>query len=189
MIKRFLVGAMVTTMAMAAWAQSEPSKVEINPLYISVDRGFNNAHHKHLGDYTQQLALKLSDTMATQHVSHIAVTSFVDFDHRLDNAGALGNQLAEGLMTDLQQFGFATVEHKLKRAISVQPSGDFALSRHASELAESVGVDYVLTGTLVYRPNGVVINARVISSQDQVIKASARQFIPYFVLDDLLPHG
>ncbi|MEO2266953.1 FlgO family outer membrane protein [Pseudoalteromonas sp. YIC-656] len=165
------------------------SRVDINPLEIKVDTKLHSAHHKQLSDYTQQLALKLSDSMTSQYVSHIAVASFVDFDHTLHHTNPLGNQLAQELLGDLQRFGYSTVEHKLTPYIEVNQGGDFVLSRDSKALAKNIGIDHILTGTLVYRQNGVVVHARVVGTQDQVVKASARQFIPYFVISELVSNG
>lgn len=161
---------------------SAQQSVDINPLNIKVDTHVPTAHHKTLADYTEQLALKLADVMAAEHTQHIAVSSFVDFNANLQTSHALGNQLAENLLTDLQLFGFSTVEPKLMPVIAVTKQGDFALSRNHKKLARQVGVEHIVTGTLIYRPNGVMVNARVINANTQGVKASARQFIPYFVL-------
>ncbi|WP_462157600.1 FlgO family outer membrane protein [Pseudoalteromonas sp. GB56] len=182
-----LPSLLVLTINTAAMGAS--THVDINPLEIKVDTKLQSTHHKQLGDYTQQLALKLSDSMTSQYVSHIAVASFVDFDHTLHSTNALGNQLAQELLGDLQRFGYSTVEHKLTPYIEVQQDGDFVLTRDSEELAKNVGIDHILTGTLVYRQNGVVVHARVVGTRDQVVKASARQFIPYFVISDLMSNG
>ncbi|MFY8272944.1 FlgO family outer membrane protein [Pseudoalteromonas sp. SSDWG2] len=186
---RLICSLLALGMASTADAGSsvaQANTVDINPTHIDVSTKAHKAHHKQLGDYTQQLALALSDGISSQYVSHIAITSFVDFDHTLQNTNALGNQIAQELMADMQRFGYATVDHKLMPNIQVLQSGDFVLTRDDAALSKQVGIDHVLTGTMVYRPNGVLIHARIVATRDKVVKATARQFIPYFVINELM---
>jgi len=57
------------------------------------------------------------------------------------------------------------------------------LSRDIEKLSESSMANYVLAGTLIYRPNGVAVNTRVINVHSKHIVASSRKLIPLYVLN------
>lgn len=143
-----------------------------------------NKHHKSLVNYVEQMALDLTDTMqvAPQDAA-IAVTSFVDLDANLNTASQLGNQLSETFIHQLQKFGYSAVDFKTAELITVNNRGDFAFTRDTRKLAGTNIASHVLSGTLIYRENGVEINARVIDIQSKRLAASSRTFIPLYVLN------
>ncbi len=143
-----------------------------------------NKHHKSLVNYVEQMALDLTDTMqvAPQDAA-IAVTSFVDLDASLTTASQLGNQLSETFIHQLQKFGYSAVDFKTANLITVNEQGDFAFTRNTRKLAGTNIASHVLSGTLIYRADGVVINARVINIENKRLAASSRTFIPLYVLN------
>lgn len=143
-----------------------------------------NKHHKSLVNYVEQMALDLTDTMqvAPQDAA-IAVTSFVDLDASLNTASQLGNQLSETFIHQLQKFGYSAVDFKTANLITVNKQGDFAFTRNTRKLAGTNIASHVLSGTLIYRADGVVINARVINIENKRLAASSRTFIPLYVLN------
>jgi len=143
-----------------------------------------NKHHKSLVNYVEQMALDLTDTMqvAPQDAA-IAVTSFVDLDASLTTASQLGNQLSETFIHQLQKFGYSAVDFKTANLITVNKQGDFAFTRDTRKLAGTNIASHVLSGTLIYRAYGVVINARVINIENKRLAASSRTFIPLYVLN------
>lgn len=141
---------------------------------------------KQLSDYAQQMAFKLMNFEALKG-ARVGVASFVEFDETLQATTPLGNQFAEALATVLPQFGVDIIEYKLTKHLAVGASGDLALSRQIDELHEEVGMDYVLTGTLVSTRRGVQINSRVVSVNDQRVIASASTLLPTLVLQQIQP--
>lgn len=142
--------------------------------------------HKLLSDYTEKLAMNLIENM--QYVSQsspIAVTSFVDLDNNLKTTNILGNQLSEGFIHELQEYGLTVVDYKHTGQISIAKSGDFAFSRDGHELGNYPDVKYVLSGTLTYNDRGVIINARIIGTDSKVVVSSAKGFIPAFIVESL----
>ncbi|MFC3031866.1 FlgO family outer membrane protein [Pseudoalteromonas fenneropenaei] len=142
-------------------------------------------HHKQLNDYIEQLALTLSDSIAASNDPTIAVTSFVELNQSLQHTNQLGNQLSEGLMSALQRFGFITVDFKVMNDIKITDRGDFGFSRQLSELNHDLHADHVLSGSLIYRQQGVEIQARVVNLKSKALAASARTVVPYYVLQDI----
>ena len=187
--------------SMAEPAKSEPEKtvvsdLDFNQIMAQMQRNdeqeqyadttqFNpNKHHKSLVNYVEQMALDLTDTMqvAPQDAA-IAVTSFVDLDASLTTASQLGNQLSETFIHQLQKFGYSAVDFKTANLITVNKQGDFAFTRDTRKLAGTNIASHVLSGTLIYRAYGVVINARVINIENKRLAASSRTFIPLYVLN------
>lgn len=142
--------------------------------------------HKLLNDYASQLAMELMDNAnQLKRQELIGVASFVRLNKNLQEPTILGNQMAEYLMTELQDFGLAVVDFKLANALTVTPYGDIAMSRKGRELANTVAMDHIVTGTITEHPRGVNLNARMISVENKRIVASASLFIPAFVVTSL----
>ena len=138
-----------------------------------------------LDDYAEQIAMRLMDNLAAEpHLVRIAVASFVDLDGSLQTASRLGNQIAESMLTEVQAFGLHVVDHKVMPKLLIDTSGDYGYSRNTQKLNTNGRIDAVLSGTLLYKENGVVVNSRITSLQDQSILASAKYLIPYSVAFD-----
>ena len=141
---------------------------------------------KQLTDYAAQMAFKLAGFEALQGAK-VGVTSFVEFDDNLQQTTALGNQFAEAMVTLLPQYGVDVIEYKLTRDIDVSPRGDIALSRDVRALQKEVGMDYVMTGTLVATRRGIQINSRIVSVQGHKVIAAATTMVPHLVLQQIQP--
>jgi len=141
---------------------------------------------KQLSDYAQQMAFKLINFQAIKG-ARVGVASFVEFDESLRATTPLGNQFAEALATLLPQYGVDIIEYKLTKNLSVGVEGDLAMSRQVSDLHDEVGMDYILTGTLVTTKRGVQVNSRVVSVNDHRVVASASTLLPHLVLQQIQP--
>lgn len=144
--------------------------------------------NKQLNDYVAQMAMQLVETFHLFPVeSRVAVASFVDLDSELNRTNIIGNQLAEAFIHQFQQFGINVVDFKTTRDIQVTSNGDFVFSRNHSQLDMLQQIDYVLSGTMVFTPRGIMVNARVINFRTKVVAASSQQLIPHFVVSSLYP--
>jgi TolB-like protein len=141
---------------------------------------------KQLTDYAAQMAFKLAGFDELKGAK-VGVTSFVEFDENLKQTTALGNQFAEAMVTLLPQYGVDVIEYKLTRDIDVSPRGDIALSRDVRELQKEVGMDYVMTGTLVATRRGIQINSRIVSVEGHKVIAAASTMVPHLVLQQIQP--
>ncbi|MGL1957823.1 MAG: FlgO family outer membrane protein [Colwellia sp.] len=145
---------------------------------------------KLLSDYTEQLAMKLIENMKyVTDRTPIAVTSFVNLDNNLQTTNIFGNQLAESFISELQEFGLSVVDFKHTGSVRVTRNGDFSFSRNGDELGSYPSIEYVLSGTLTYNDRGVIVNARLIGTESKVVVATAKGFIPHFVVDSLHSRG
>lgn len=158
--------------------------VEPEPADISHESLYKTPiHFNLLNDYVEQMAMDLRQDLAdAKTLFPIAVASFVHFDSTLDNADVLGNQIAEYFITELRDMGLTVNDHKITGNITVTRKGDFAFSRDASMLKSIQNVGYVLTGTMTKQMNGVMINARVVGLDSNMVVASTSKLIPNVVL-------
>ncbi|MCT6700540.1 FlgO family outer membrane protein [Rheinheimera sp. 4Y26] len=164
----------------SAYQQGGPHSVTLSP-YPELPQS-----RKQLTDYAAQLAFKLAGFDELKGAK-VGITSFVEFDDSLEQTTALGNQFAEAMVTLLPQYGVDVIEYKLTRDIDVSPRGDVALSRDVLKLQQKVGMDYVMTGTLVATRRGIQINSRVVSVQGHKVIAAASTMVPHLVLQQIQP--
>jgi TolB-like protein len=116
----------------------------------------------------------------------IGVTSFVRLDDSLRNSNVLGNQLSEYFISEIQQLGMPVTDFKVKNSVEVTRSGDLVFSRNANRLAREMSMNHVLTGTLIEKPNGTQINARIVALSDRRIVSTASLIVPSFISDSLV---
>lgn len=144
--------------------------------------------HKKLSHYVEQMAMQMVGDYPPELTTPIAVASFVHFDSTLSRTNVLGNQLAETFVHELQEFGLPVVDYKVTGAIRITPRGDFAFSRDVAELAEKQSIGYILSGTIIQKDDGVVVNARIVGLTSKRVVASAKAYIPGFILHKLYPN-
>jgi len=143
-----------------------------------------SSSNKRLAHYIEQLAMQL---VRNEHKSQlngdIAIATFVKFDGGLRTASVLGNQIAELFYHELQQFGFEVVDLKNHDYIESTAQGDFNFSREPQRFSAGGKFNHVLSGTLIYKERGVLVNTRIINIENQRVLASASGFIPNFVIN------
>ncbi|MDT0593955.1 FlgO family outer membrane protein [Glaciecola petra] len=145
---------------------------------------------KHVGDYVRNMAQDLVANM--EYVTErtpVAVTHFSLIDSDLKETNLLGQQMAESFVHEFHKFRMPVVEFKATQFIRVTETGDFVLSRDFLDLKNDTPIQYVLTGTMTKHQGGFLINARMLGMQSNVIVASAQSFIPFYIVDALLPSG
>jgi len=142
-------------------------------------------HNVKLSNYVEQLVIALQQDSHKQIEGNVAVASFVNFDSSLRTTNAVGNQLAENFITQLQRFGYDVYDSKLTRAVSVTEQGDFVFSREARSLRRNRNLCCVLAGTMIYAPDGLEVNVRLMDLSTQAVLSTANTTIPYFVVEHL----
>ncbi|MFC3031867.1 FlgO family outer membrane protein [Pseudoalteromonas fenneropenaei] len=115
----------------------------------------------------------------------IAVASFVYLDADFNSTTLLGNQIAEGFVHELHQFGIPVIDFKTTDFMRITPQGDFVFSRDYLELSQDMPFQYVMAGTLVNHTDGVLVNARVVGINSKAVVGTAQGFIPQKVIDEL----
>ncbi|QJR82224.1 hypothetical protein CA267_016440 [Alteromonas pelagimontana] len=143
---------------------------------------------KDISDYVKNLAQDLIANMEqVSEQTPVAITTFALLDSDLQQTNLLGQQMSESFMHELHKFRIPVVDFKATTYIRVTESGDFLLSRDYLELNNELPVEYVLTGTLAKHQGGVMVNARILGLENRRVMASAQTFIPFYVVDALIP--
>lgn len=149
----------------------------------------SDAQHSVLvSEYIEQIASQLIENVATD-VDHavVGVTSFVDFNNDLSTITSFGNRIAEHFYLTLFQQGFTVADYKVRSKVSITRSGDYVFSRNVNKLDNAKTMTHVLTGTVMYQQTGLLINARIVDFDSKWVVSTASGFIPYFVLDSIVP--
>lgn len=143
--------------------------------------------HKSIDEYAEQLSMELMrQARQLDAKSRIGVASFVALDATLQHTNALGNQLAESFIREMQSYGIEVVDYKVMNRIAVERGGDMVFSRNSRKL-RSAEMDYILSGTMHRNEKGVRVNARIVSLESQAVVATAKGFIPHFVVNEVVP--
>jgi TolB-like protein len=147
----------------------------------------NNIPSKTINDYARGIMQDLVANLQYVNASTpMAVTSFVFLGGDYASSGLLGKQLAESFVHESHKYGIPIIDFKTTDFVRVTADGDFVLSRDYLELSANLPVEYVLTGTLVRHPGGVLVNARIVGIKSKAVVASAQGFLPARVCDTLL---
>lgn len=142
-----------------------------------------------LGFYTERLAIQLFNhkQRENQWQHHIAVTSFLPVRQlSLEQSNSqqidLANQLAESLLTETVQRGYAVVDMRLRAAVLLKQDHEQALSRLLQELQQQDRARLLLTGTYAPQEDGIIVNVRLIDIASQQVLAAATDYVPDNVL-------
>ncbi len=147
-----------------------------------------HALNKHIGDYVQNMAQDLINTMEyVTDKTPVGVTHFAMIDSDLNTTNLLGYQIAESFIHELHKFRIPVLDYKATDYIRVTETGDFLLSRDFLELKHKVPMEYILTGTMTKHQGGYLVNARMLGLETKAVVASAQMLIPFYVADALLP--
>jgi TolB-like protein len=107
----------------------------------------------------------------------IAVATFVDLNN-LYRTSPFGRYLAEQLMGELQRAGFNVVEIRKTESIMIKKKfGEYGLSREVQEIAQESSASYILAGTYVTRGRFILVNARLISNQNNLVASSGLKIL------------
>lgn len=158
-------------------------------VYSSVNGAYKSRPlAKHIGDYVRNMAQDLVSNM--EYVTErtpVAVTHFSLIDSDLKETNLLGFQIAESFAHEFHKFRIPVVEFKATQYIRVTDTGDFVMSRDFLDLTSTTPIQYVLTGTMTKHQGGYIINARMLGMESNVIVASSQMFVPFYVVDALIP--
>ncbi|MGI6724142.1 MAG: FlgO family outer membrane protein [Arcobacteraceae bacterium] len=106
-------------------------------------------------------------------LNELAITAFVDL-HQLNKSTKLGRVLGESMYNELFVRGFDVYEFRGQKAINVNATGEFFITRDINKLPKEVKNSYVLVGTYSAFGNGILVNARVVDNVDGKVLSSAR---------------
>ena len=148
----------------------------------------DSALRHNIADYVRNMAQELVANM--EYVTErtpVAVTHFSLIDSDYKETNILGHQMAESFVHEFHKFRMPVVEYKATQFIRVTETGDFVMSRDFLDLNNSTPIQYVLTGTMTRHQGGMIVNAKMLGMESNVVVASAQMFIPRQVVDAVLP--
>ena len=107
----------------------------------------------------------------------VVVTTFVDLNN-LYRTSPFGRYIAEQLMGELQRAGFNVVEIRKTDSLMIKPKfGEYGLSRDIQEIARQSSARYVLAGTYITRGRFILVNARLISNENNLVASSGLKIL------------
>ena len=122
---------------------------------------------------------KLKDDGEKNHTARVAIVGAVPLSD-LKRETEFGRMIAEYLLTDLSDRGIKVTELRLGKEINIlAQTGEFILSRNISELANNnQELDYVVVTTFSNTRKTLVLNGRLVSLKNGIIKSSWRYTLP-----------
>jgi len=126
-----------------------------------------------IADTVAKIAQQLKKSMKKENVGTVAITSFVDL-HQLNKTTHFGRVMSESFFDELNNIGVDVIDFRGQKAISVNASGEFFLTRDIKKLRKTIENTYVLVGTYSKIEEGVIINSRIIDNISGKIIASSR---------------
>ncbi len=117
--------------------------------------------------------LKQSTRLANRDKGTIAITTFVDLN-LLEKTTHFGRVLGESMFNELFIRGFNVADFRGKSAISINPTGEFYITRIANKLKNEVPNTYILVGTYTKIDNNILVNVRIMDNVSGKLVASAR---------------
>lgn len=168
-------------------AMTPPPQSEYMMPWVNHTIGFRpDFSYQSLQGYAAQLSMELLKNSSGLYPSDtIGVASFVMLDDSLKTYSVVGNQLAEYFISEIQQIGMPVIDFKTSNSVNVSSNGDFVFSRDGQQLARELKMSHVLSGTLIEKPNGTHINARIVSLQSKRIVSTASITVPRFITNGL----
>jgi len=171
------LGLLSTIAAIALMTQGCADVKQVKQ-YKSTGTGYSILVHttSKITDTVNVIAQQLFTTMHSKHVKNIgsiAITSFVDLD-QLNKTTHFGRVLGESFFNALDRRGIQVMDLRGEKALSINASGEFFLSRNIKKLHSPLQNKYVLVGTYAKIQEGVLINARVIDNANGTVIASSR---------------
>ena len=187
-MKKWLIALFLPIlMSCASTTEKEKDKDFYNSAHV--DKSEINSYDlpKHaISDVVKGLAFQMLESSSfVSPKTPVAVASFVNLKD-LESTNWLGNQLSENFIHEFQRHGLVVIDFKTTGHIRVTKEGDYVFSRDWKELPKRQIIDYVVTGTMMEKDDGVMVNARMIGMQSRVVVASAQSFIPSWVIGDEL---
>ena len=178
------LGLLSTIAAVALMTQGCAHGMKAKPHMAKKVKQYNNSGRysinvkttSKIADTVDTIAQQLFDTMRAKHINNIgsiAITSFVDLD-QLNKTTRFGRVVGESFFNALDKRGVRVMDLRGQKALTINGSGEFFLSRNIKKLHSPLKNKYVLVGTYAKIQEGVLINSRVIDNATGEVIASSR---------------
>ena len=144
-------------------------------------------------DLATGLMASARETVADEY--RVAVSTFVNLNN-LYATSALGRYLGEQLIGELQQAGVEVVDVRKTPGILVSKNhGEYSLSRDMKELGYVQDAQVMVVGTYAVAEGTVMVNARLLRNDDNLVLAAASLELPLtgrvarLLADEAMPPG
>ena len=186
------VGRVATPSAYLHIEESQPARHNIETVrtpprhriyQYMPDSSSSQGTESQLSDISKQVAGKvyygLKDDGEKNYSARVAVVAAVPLSD-LKRETEFGRIMSEFLLTDLADRGLKVTELRLGREINIlAQTGEFILSRNIGELANiSPELDYVVVSTFTNTRKTLIIQGRLVSLQNGLVKSSWRYTMP-----------
>lgn len=158
------------------FAQGE-NTIEINSGNMTSDYVAPVGSNGMVDDKIVELAdsLLASSRIAQADMGNIAITSFVNL-HNLSKTSSFGRTIGETFFNELFIRGFNVADFRGQNALTINPTGEFFITRDARKINKKVANSYVLVGTFSAIDKQVIINARIMDNQTGRVVAAAKTY-------------
>ncbi|MCB2182550.1 MAG: hypothetical protein KQH63_11020 [Desulfobulbaceae bacterium] len=147
------------------------------------DRSTSQGTESQLSDISREVAGKvfyeLKEDGEKNYSARVAVVAAVPLSD-LKRETEFGRIMAEFLLTDMADRGLKVNELRLGREINIlAQTGEFILSRNIGELASvAPELDYVVVSTFTNTRKTLIIQGRLVSLKNGLVKTSWRYTMP-----------
>lgn len=180
---KYLFTVLLVALLMGCTNYAEPQPASPPVLRHEPDTGLNS---RSLDYYTQRLATTLFTDLvknSTTSYKQLAISSFLPIRQlSLDGLNAqeieLADQLAESMLTEAVQRGYAAVDVRLRKELLLKADHEQAFSRQLTELRQQHRADALLSGTYTEQEDGFIVNVRLIDLNSQQVLAAATDYVP-----------
>lgn len=171
-------------------AQDEPmSGQEAQPAFIEKAIMIDEASNLNLQIHNLAEQLIKNYRYGMTPTEPIAVTTFVDVNY-LYKTSPFGRYIAEQLIGELQRASFNVMEYRKTNSIMTREGfGEYSLSRDSKEIAKSTSAGLVLVGTYMIKDRYVMVNARIVDSNQLVHSSGMIILRKDGLIADLLQHA
>lgn len=108
----------------------------------------------------------------------ILTTNLVNL-HDFNDTSAFGRVAAQQVGSRISQYGFRVIEARLASAMTMNPRGEFILTRETARLLESTyDANAVMVGCYSAQGGNVYVSLRVVRLSDNTIMAAYEYYLP-----------
>jgi TolB-like protein len=123
--------------------------------------------------------LLLNINARKQKHSKIVITSLVNLDE-FEQTSKFGRTVAESLINELHYRKFKVIDFRATEALSINETGEFALTRNIDKLKDEMPEALILVGTYsILDKNRLVINTRIVNNFTSDVISTSRVVYKY----------
>jgi TolB-like protein len=144
--------------------QSSESSFFTNNEYSDINKGIN--------EIANQLLMNISRNHQINY--KLVVTSLVNLDD-FDSTSSFGRMISESLINEMHSRRFKVIDFRTRELMTINPAGEFVLTREADQLKDEMPFALMLVGTYTLLDNKrIVINTRIMDIFSSEVLSTSR---------------